>query len=518
MKLGKKNALFDPHALRLKHYIASTYVPPPYAQYTWGITNWGMMLNGPDPNAPKGVPADGLGDCTIAACGHAVQVWTKGKTNPIDALILKKYEEWDGYVLGDPNTDQGGVETTVLKDWHQQTFGGHVLRAYVTPQPQNFGHVMHSIAEFGGIYIGFQVPNSALTQNEKGQIWDVVADDGGIAGGHAVYCPAYHVKDTSANGVTTITCITWGMLQKMTLAFWDKYCVAPETRLLTADLRWVQAKDFQVGDLIMGFDEHGPRRRWKKGIIEAVPMIERPCFELLFSDGTSVVCSAEHQWLCDGGDGAHWVRTDHLRCGKNCASHVIKPLDVWKTDASREAGYLAAAFDGEGCLTQVDLSDKTYSVGAAVAHYSKGAAATKLSFSQKNNAMLHEVGKCLTEKKFPFCRGTPSPQGQYALTLSRRRELLRFLGSMRPARLLDNFDPDTMGGLSGDSSRSVRLLKARDIGTKPVIAIQTSCKTYIAEGFASHNCDESHTLLGSAWQPKGIKVAQLEADLASVTG
>jgi hypothetical protein len=190
-----------------------------------------MMLNGPDPNAPKGVPAEGLGDCTIALCGHAVQVWTKGKITPPDTLILEKYEQWDGYVLGKANTDNGGVETTVFKNWLLQTFGGHVLRGYVTPQPQNFGHVMHSIAEFGGIGIGLQLPNSAMTQTQNGQIWDVVADDGGIAGGHAVYCPAYHVKDTNANGVTTITAITWGMIQKMTVAFWDKYCDESHTLL-----------------------------------------------------------------------------------------------------------------------------------------------------------------------------------------------------------------------------------------------------------------------------------------------
>jgi hypothetical protein len=90
---------------------------------------------------------------------------------------------------------------------------------------------MHSIAEFGGICIGLQLPNSAITQTQNRQIWDVVKNDGGIAGGHAVYCPAYHVKDTNADGVTTITAITWSLLQKMTLAFWEKYCEESHTLL-----------------------------------------------------------------------------------------------------------------------------------------------------------------------------------------------------------------------------------------------------------------------------------------------
>jgi hypothetical protein len=232
MRLGKQAFRFDPRTLKLKDYVSATYTPPPFVSYTYGITSWGMMLNGPEASMPTGVPSAGLGDCTIAAAGHAVQVWTQGKITPPDTLILEKYEQWCGYVLGNENTDQGGVELDVLNDWKNGTFGGHVLRGYVDPQPQNFGHIMHSIAEFGGVYIGLQLPNSAMTQNENGQVWDVVENDGGIAGGHAVFCPAYHVKDSAVSGnPTTITCITWGGLQKMTEAFWDKYCDESHTLL-----------------------------------------------------------------------------------------------------------------------------------------------------------------------------------------------------------------------------------------------------------------------------------------------
>jgi hypothetical protein len=103
--------------------------------------------------------------------------------------------------------------------------------------------------------------------------------------------------------------------------------------------------------------------------------------------------------------------------------------------------------------------------------------------------MLREVDRCLTVKKFPFRRCTPTPFGQYHVTLSRRRELLRFLGSIRPLRLLDNFDPDVMGGLSGDSSRLVRLLEVKNVGIKSVVEIKTDCKTYIIDGLASHCAD-----------------------------
>lgn len=221
-KLGKLPAKFNTQALRLHSYIPKGYVAPPFADNTLGITSWGMMMN------------DTLGDCTIAACGHAEQVFTLGKTTVSDNVVLNAYENWCGYNPADPSTDQGGVELDVLNEWIKDKLDGHVLNGYVQPQPQNFAHIMHSIAEFGGVYIGFQVPQSAVDQYSAGKVWDVVADDGGIVGGHAVFCPAYHTLDPFVNRRTTINCITWGGIQKMTIDFWDRYTDESHTLLAAA--------------------------------------------------------------------------------------------------------------------------------------------------------------------------------------------------------------------------------------------------------------------------------------------
>lgn len=222
LRLGKKPAKFNPHALRMAKYVETSYTPPAFADNTFGITNWGMMMN------------DQLGCCTIASVGHAIQVFTHGKITPADSVIESYYEKWCGYVPGNPATDQGGIELDVLNDWKLQKFDGHVLRGFVQPQPQNLDHVKHSIAEFGGVYIGFQVPQSAMDQFQKGQVWDVVPNDGGIVGGHAVFCPAYHENDPTLSRRTTITAISWGQKQKMTVEFWDKYCDESHTLLAAA--------------------------------------------------------------------------------------------------------------------------------------------------------------------------------------------------------------------------------------------------------------------------------------------
>jgi hypothetical protein len=223
-KLGRKAIKTDTRTLALGDYLTPSLPPPPAAaDWTKGIVSWGMMLN------------NTLGDCTIAGVGHAIQVWTantSGLITPPDPTIESYYEQWDGYVAGDPNTDHGGVELDVLTAWRKQGFAGHALLAFADPRPDNLVEIHQSIALFGGVYIGLSLPLTAQTQD----VWDVVSSGGagarkGSWGGHCVFVPSY-----DQNG---FTCITWGQTKTMTLAFWKKYCDEAHT-LLGQD--WLTAK------------------------------------------------------------------------------------------------------------------------------------------------------------------------------------------------------------------------------------------------------------------------------------
>jgi len=63
---------------------------------------------------------------------------------------------------------------------------------------------------------------------QKQDVWDVVPNGGANAkkgswGGHCVFVPKYDQHG--------FTCITWGGLKTMTLAFWKKYCDEAHTLL-----------------------------------------------------------------------------------------------------------------------------------------------------------------------------------------------------------------------------------------------------------------------------------------------
>jgi hypothetical protein len=283
-------------------------------------------------------------------------------------------------------------------------------------------------------------------------------------------------------------------------------CVSPETRVLTADLQWVPAGDLAVGERLLAFDEYpsdpgygkAGGRKYRDAVVASTDRGPLPCYDLEFEDGTTVRVSFDHQWLCYGGDkAAHWVRTDELRAGDLRVSRVVKPFTPWMTDTSREAGYLAAAFDGEGSFTQ--------------SHNYR----CFLSFAQAGNEMLTETESCLKTLDIDYNHyiqlnsyqplrldGTPRLD-MHRLTVAKRPDLMKLLGSVRPVRLLPKLRLDCLGRLN--MRDRVRLVNKTYVGEREVVKLGTTSGTYFAEGMASHNCGfwaywkpQEHSITGSS--------------------
>jgi hypothetical protein len=238
MKLGKLPARKDHRTLRMARYLTAALPPAPAAvDWTTGVTfPAGMMLN------------DQLGDCTCAAIGHAVQVWTAAAGEEVtvpDAVVLGLYEAACGYNPADPSTDQGGVELDVLNYVRDRGTASPVavptmLSAFVACQPENREHIKQAIHLFGGAYIGLALP---LTAQGDGD-WTMQLGGGpsampGSWGGHAVFVPAY-----DADG---LICITWGVKKRMSWDFWDAYC--DEAYALLSPLWKVTQPGFDVASL-----------------------------------------------------------------------------------------------------------------------------------------------------------------------------------------------------------------------------------------------------------------------------
>lgn len=210
VKLGKKEAKYDPRTLRFATYKASLPAAPPSYDFSNRIHDLGMLGN------------NIYGDCTAAGVAHLVQAWAayNGVSYiPSDAATLKFYEDSCGYKPGDPSTDNGGTLIDVLKHWKANPFDGHEIDAYVAVNPKNLDEVKQALYYFGGLYVGLQLPKSAENQ----QIWDVPwlgfrgNGEPGSLGGHCVA----NILDYDERGLTTIT---WGQLKLMTWPFFESYC------------------------------------------------------------------------------------------------------------------------------------------------------------------------------------------------------------------------------------------------------------------------------------------------------
>lgn len=207
LKLGKWLHSHDPATMRLARYLTTSAPPPPTLDLT-------VHVKQPFPMDDN----DKLGDCTIAAAAHMVQVWsamigqeTVVPTPDVTAMYFK--------VTGGP--DVGANENKVLKDWQASPLAGWSPAAFVSCDPHDPDHIRRAAALFGGVYIGIQLPKSAAKQLNAHQDWDVTSPTDPLAqpgswGGHAVNVVGY--DDTH------VTVVTWGALQRMTWNFWAAYC------------------------------------------------------------------------------------------------------------------------------------------------------------------------------------------------------------------------------------------------------------------------------------------------------
>lgn len=262
-------------------------------------------------------------------------------------------------------------------------------------------------------------------------------------------------------------------------------CLGFGTKILNKNLEWVNVEDAQIGDKLVAFDETllknagAPHRKWRIATITHCQHDIEYVYEILFDDTTKVYATGEHKWLCypynAKRDGCAWVRTDELVENKTT---IPKVFDVWETDKSKSAGYLAGAFDADGTLYQTGTH-------------------TAVQFCQVENVVLKKVEEFLKEKRFDYhitkCTAEGKRKFNYVWNSLYIKggipEQLRFLGQIRPYRLLERFDLLNMSRRFVNSGRKARkVIKVTALHSKrPIVKIATDTKTFFADGMPTHN-------------------------------
>ena len=247
------------------------------------------------------------------------------------------------------------------------------------------------------------------------------------------------------------------------------FCLVPETPVLLEDLTWVPVGSLKVGDKLIGFDEYAPGgkgngRSWRQAIVEETSIINAPTLKLR-TDGPEVVCTGEHLWLTKKpySSELNWVKTKNLKPGD-----MIRYTDTWVTDKTYDAGYLSGMFDGEGYYSKQGL----------------------LGIAQNKGQVLDNLVELLTERGCDIST-TLKEEGKDCIDITINggsSEKMKFLGSIRPRRLLAKFTNQFYGTRIYDkTSKYVTVESIEDAGDRNVVALGTSTSTLLAAGMFSHN-------------------------------
>ncbi len=260
-------------------------------------------------------------------------------------------------------------------------------------------------------------------------------------------------------------------------------CVSPGTRILTKDLRWRLAGELKKGDQVVSFDEETPPNgdvKWRTGTVTFAEIKKLPAYKVYLSNGEIITTTGEHGWKVPG---SKWLTTKQLNRYPSQPSTVLRFLYPWDEDRSYEAGFLAAAFDGEGHIEMRHGG---------------------LFFDQTENELLDTVKQFLTKKKFPFSTTTKvrpdalgTKPGIEINILGGAKERWRFLGQIRPPRLFNRFQG--VDGLACRAQETVRVEQVLCIGEQPMVALSVDKQTYLAEGYGAHNSGWGYRKMLESW-------------------
>jgi len=248
-------------------------------------------------------------------------------------------------------------------------------------------------------------------------------------------------------------------------------CVAPETELLTADMRKVKAQDLKVGDELCAFDENstgkkGGRRRLRVSVVEGVQKVNRPSYRITTESGRTTLVSAGHLMLSksssqDKGGGWRWRRADELT-----DQHILNPFSWEDQEDSYEAGYAARIFDGEGWACKGSL---------------------RLGYAQRMGGTLGKMRAIMRRAGIRFGHSTDKRKKvKVANDTFNGHEYFRILQKFRPERLIA--ERKWVGlGLPTNGEVYDRINNIKCVGDTDLVGIKTSTQTIIADGLLSHN-------------------------------
>lgn len=265
-------------------------------------------------------------------------------------------------------------------------------------------------------------------------------------------------------------------------------CLAPSTLVLKSDFSWVAINDVDIGDRLLSVDEElnglttagrHQTRKMRVGVVEDKRSFNKELFEIVLDNGTTLKATGDHRWMSRqrGGDNVIWRDVNHLKIGDYLRAATYKPETIVR---NFEDGWIGGVLDADGSCSTTG--------------------APRISFSQVDGDVLDRYKAYLDKYGIRYYENIDrrTKVGKYTklgdkpvhcIRVDRFPDMVKLISRCNPVR----FDKEGMFAGRKLSTTSdgfkawAKVVSIRSLGMSKVIDIQTSEKTFIAEGIVSHN-------------------------------
>lgn len=289
-----------------------------------------------------------------------------------------------------------------------------------------------------------------------------------------------------------------------------RHCLTPDSLILMKDFTWKQLGDIKVGEEVFAFDEeiiYKTSRRYRIGKVISVERDIQDVYEVELENGDKIKTTANHKWLTrDKISSAYkwcetqnmWINGVNLHGKHKSGPHtnhitttVCKPFQVVLQDMSYESGWIAGMIDADGhvCQQKIKNPDGTlrYGFRVGIAQCEK-----YMDICDKIKVLLEKFtgNKKTCRQTMESCdrRGIFKKQYQtwQFLITGTNVEKLQFLMRVRPFKI-QKVDIEKLGKLKSQYDTKVKSITY--LGKMEIVAMETDTHTYIANGYAMHNCN-----------------------------
>jgi len=270
-------------------------------------------------------------------------------------------------------------------------------------------------------------------------------------------------------------------------------CMAPSTLVLTQDLNWVRLSQLKIGDKLVGLDEQheGAGRHLRPAEVLAAEPVRLPSYKIKTEKGEMTVSSV-HPLLARKikksykkiGEGFNWVEAQNL----TDEYEIAFAADPWYGGIynALDQLWMGGILDGEGCLSAPKAtSTRKYN--------------TVLSVGQNQGPVFDRIGKILDDTDIKYTIHKNQNSNCYQYRMATKWDSMKALRAFPTTRLWPKRDTVWEGAkIYGKYSNAVKVQSIEFIGEADLIALETSTKTFIGDGFYQHN---------SPIRPRGSRIS-----------